>query len=65
MSQESFIVIPLGMDCRAPGQKLPTRSFVVPQDWQDAPGITFGRNELVDICDWQADDWRKDREANR
>ncbi|KKK87275.1 hypothetical protein LCGC14_2754900, partial [marine sediment metagenome] len=35
MSQESFIVIPVGMDCRRPGQKAPTRSSVVPQDWQD------------------------------
>ena len=65
MRQENFISLPLGMDCRAPGQKSPTRTFAVPTDWKDAPGITFGRDELVDICRWQANDWRKDREANR
>ena len=45
--QENFISIPLGMDCRRPGQKAPTRSSVVSQDWQDAPGITFGRDWYV------------------
>ncbi len=65
MRQENFISLPLGMDCRAPGQKTPTRSLVVPQDWKDAPGMTFGRGELVYICRWQANDWRKDRHDDK
>ena len=63
MSQENFITIPLGMDCRRPGQKSPTRSLVVLQDWKDAPGISFGRDWRVN--DWRKDDWRKDRRDDR
>ncbi len=59
MSKESFIRIPLGMDCRASGQKSPTRAVVIPQDWKDVPGISFGRGE------WAAKGWLKDRRDDK